>query len=151
MHLFPLLRRVVDPGTSFAERDRWFESIFLQRGVYCEPVRAGGCRLITAGGEDAEGSVAEPRIERARGARFRVGLGSRALAHPAVAQDAISRRQRPCPNNTTMPLTRSWCLPRPARLPGLSSSASVSERRCYRTEGSNPAPSSGESTLGRAP
>src|SRR6266404_4365363 len=110
----------------FLTRDRWFESGSLQRGVYCEPVRAGGCRLITAGGEDAEGSVAEPRIERARGARFRVGLGSRALAHPAVAQDAISRRQRPCPNNTTMPLTRSWCLPRPARLPGLSSSASVS-------------------------
>src|SRR6266404_1224082 len=28
------------------ERDRWFESVFLQRGVYPEPVRAGGCRLI---------------------------------------------------------------------------------------------------------
>ena len=29
--------------------DREFESLSLQRGVYCEPFRAGGCRLIAAG------------------------------------------------------------------------------------------------------
>src|SRR4051812_12546914 len=27
------------------ERDRWFESVLLQRGVYCEPVRGGGQAL----------------------------------------------------------------------------------------------------------
>jgi hypothetical protein len=32
-------------------RDRWFESAFLQQGVYREPFRAGGCRLIAAGGK----------------------------------------------------------------------------------------------------
>ena len=67
--------------------------------------------------------VGDGACSRARGSRFRLGLGSRALAHPAIAQDAISRRRRPAQNNTTMPWTRSWCLPRPARLPGPSSSA----------------------------
>src|ERR1700730_877582 len=58
-------RRIAGPNGGsqkglFLMRYRWFESISLQRGVYCEPVQAGGCRPITAGGEDAEGSVAEP-------------------------------------------------------------------------------------------
>src|SRR5713101_1617181 len=39
--------------------------------------------------------VGDGACPRARRARFRVGLGARALAYPAVAQDAISRRRRP--------------------------------------------------------
>src|SRR6266478_6185403 len=68
--------------------DRWFESGFLQRGVYCEPVRAGGCRLIAAGGEDAEGSLSDSRSACRRrialildiGGRRQADLGVRSLA-----------------------------------------------------------------------
>src|SRR5229473_5944025 len=39
--------------------------------------------------------VGDGACPRARGARFRVGLGTRALAYPLVAQDAIPGRGRP--------------------------------------------------------
>src|SRR5215468_5275067 len=39
-------------------------------------------------------SLGAGNTPRARGARFRVGLGARALAHPAVAQDPLSGRRR---------------------------------------------------------
>jgi hypothetical protein len=57
----------------FSGRDRRFECHFLQRGVYCEPVRAGGCRLIAAGGEDAEGSLSLGR-SRAPSAFYGTGV-----------------------------------------------------------------------------
>jgi hypothetical protein len=57
------------------ERDRRFESVLLQRGVNCEPVRAGGiqpgpcaapetpgkCRLVSRAGKGGKDADAQPR------------------------------------------------------------------------------------------
>ena len=77
-----------DPDGEYLKRYRWFESGSLQRGVYCEPVRAGGYRLIAAGGEDAEGSLSDSRSACRRrialildiGGRRQADLGVRSLA-----------------------------------------------------------------------
>ena len=80
-----------------------------QGGAAADEKKAGETMHIGAAMFFTDYSMAPGELAQgAGGARLRIGVGARALAHPAVAQVAVSRAAASCPRNTTTRWTRSW-------------------------------------------